>query len=829
MLLFMVVARSLGRIFRTGIGQLRQGALAIGEGDIHHVIQLSGTDELAEVAGAFNTMAARLECSHAAFEEEIAERTRVEDDLRLERRHLQDVQEQLGLLAKRMSLATRSGRIGVWEWSTETGQLLFDARMFELYEIDPLRAVSVYQEWRERVHPEDLEHIETEIEATLADRQQLDDEFRIVVSSGEIRHIKTSAFVERDAEGRAQRMVGVNWDISEMRANERALEEARRQAEEASLAKSEFVANMSHEIRTPMNAIVGMLYLLRRSGLNERQADYAGKMQAATGSLLAIIDDVLDFSKIEAGRLELESAPFRLSTVMDGVIDVVCDGARNKGLELVVRLPQGGAELLQGDRLRLGQVLLNLTGNAIKFTERGEIVVEVQALGTEAGEAVLRFSIRDTGIGMSSGQLARLFAPFTQADSSISRRYGGSGLGLTISRQLVELMGGTLTIESEPGTGTVCSFELSFGRALETAAEPAAEALAGAGLQGSRVLLVEDNAINQQIAREILAGAGILVEVAGTGEEAVELLQEPVPRYDAVLMDLHMPGMGGYAATRLIRSRPANRELPVIAMTADAMAQDLESCLAAGMNDHVAKPIDVDKLFATLTRWIGGAHPPRGGAEGDAGGPVSPEFPAGLPGIESAEGLYRLNGNARLYRQLLDGFAAGHAADATAVRAALEGGDLPLAQRLLHNLKGLAGNLGARCLAEAAATFEDAIKSQLNGRYAPLCGEIVRRLDEVVDGIRCLDREAVSGAPALPPVDVEPAALAAMFGELAAQLAAQATDAIRTWELSLAPALGGRVAARELTTIDAAIQSLDFEGALVALHAVGASLGLQPD
>ena len=294
-------------------------------------------------------------------------------------------------------------------------------------------------------------------------------------------------------------------------------------------------------------------------------------------------------------------------------------------------------------------------------------------------------------------------------------------------------------------------------------------------------------------------------------------------------MDLHMPGMGGYAATRLIRSRPANRDLPVIAMTADAMAQDLESCLAAGMNGHVAKPIDVDKLFATLTRWIGGAHPPGGGVGGDAGGPVSPEFPAGLPGIESAEGLYRLNGNARLYRQLLDGFAAGHAADATAVRAALEGGDLPLAQRLLHNLKGLAGNLGARCLAEAAATFEDAIKSQLNGRYAPLCGEIVRRLDEVVDGIRCLDRETVSGAPALPPVAVDPAALAAMFAELAAQLAAQATDAIRTWELSLAPALGGRVAARELTTIDAAIQSLDFEGALVALHAVGASLGLQPD
>ncbi|MRW85485.1 response regulator [Pseudoduganella sp. FT26W] len=405
-------------------------------------------------------------------------------------------------------------------------------------------------------------------------------------------------------------------DISERREREQKLVTANVMAEAANIAKSEFLANMSHEIRTPMSAVIGMAYLALRTELTPRQHDYISKIHRAALTLLGIINDILDFSKIEAGRLEVEAIPFALEDVLANVSSVTAQRAADKQLNYVVEMGPGVPRYLVGDPLRLGQVLINLVNNAVKFTLEGSLELRCELQGTAAdGKVVLRFTVRDTGIGMSPQQKSRLFRAFSQANGSTTRQYGGTGLGLSISQQLVRLMGGNIDVQSEVDHGSSFHFELALALSdaaalsLQSAVQhgPAADAAPdAASRRTARVLLAEDSADNQEVTRALLELQGLDVEVVANGREAVERLMAAGPHaYDLVLMDLGMPLMDGHEATLLLRADARFNELPIIAVTSHAVAGVQARCLEEGMQDYITKPIDPQRLYSALSRWLG--------------------------------------------------------------------------------------------------------------------------------------------------------------------------------------------------------------------------------
>jgi CheY-like chemotaxis protein len=540
---------------------------------------------------------------------------------------------------------------------------------------------------------------------------------------------------------------------------EAAIAKLRREAQAATRVKADFMARMTHEMRTPLSAIIGLANLVLAGGLEPVAEDFLVKIRLSAKTLLDVVDDITDFSRLEKGLADLDPVPFDLPRVMDTVAKRFAEAARQKGLALAVRLDPDIPARLVGDHVRLEQILGHLVGNAVKFTEVGRVVAAVDLISRQAGTIRLEFSVRDTGIGMAPETIPSMFESFTQADGTLSRPYGGTGLGLAIVQRGIDLLGGDLRVESVPERGTLFSFRVDLveGSAgqeaamAREAAQPAATA-AGPPLAGARILLVEDNAINQQVARETLERFGATVSVARHGGEAVDMVRRTA--YDVVLMDVQMPVMDGLTATRRIRALPGLAELPIVALTAHALAEDRDNCLAAGMNDYLTKPIEADRLLITLGQWIAPA------AGGDWTRPAiiepdqapaqpEPDRTDEDPGIDVDTALIRLGGNERLLRGVAAEFARDYAGCAATLRRNVAAGDLEAARRLVHTVKGVAGNIAADGLAQAAREVEAAL---LGGEAPP---------DATLDAFAAALGRATAAATRLAPPAAAGAAAAA--------------------------------------------------------------------
>jgi two-component system sensor histidine kinase/response regulator len=773
--------------------------------------------------------------------------------------------------------------------------------------------------------------------------------------NGEIRDSLTT-LMHMEYEGR-QGVLGWTVDVTELKKIQTALSQAKVAAEDATKIKAEFLANMSHEIRTPMNAVIGLAHLCLKTDLSAKQRDYVGKIHNAGTSLLSIINDILDFSKIEAGKLSVENVSFEIDSVMNNIATMVAQKIQDKDLELLFDISPDIPPALLGDPLRLGQVLINLLGNAVKFTETGEICLIGELLERTGDKVKLQFSVKDTGIGMTREQANRLFQAFSQADTSTSRKYGGTGLGLAISKRLVELIGGSIWVVSEPGEGSTFSFTGWFGlseavprRVVPTrlgslktlivddnasAREVLEDLLSTVGgeieqvasgveaidavkhaeagrpfdlvlldwrmpgldgvettrriradgslkhvpaivivtafgreeiqaeaesagvdgflvkpvnrsmlvdllveifapehraaarqaikatayeLNGLRVLLAEDNTINQQIAVELLEGVGVSIDVANNGREALNMLLADGgnTRYDLVLMDLQMPEMDGYQATARIRAAPSLAELPIIAMTAHATAEERDRCLASGMRGHITKPIDPELLYRTLLQF----HRPDPAAV--AAKPVDrfSQSPAlsEIAGLDVADGLNRVVGNMKLYRSLLGQFVDQQADTVSAVRASLAREDFASAERLVHTLKGVSGNLGAKALSGLAAELERSLRNR-NARSleAGLSG-IAPELARLMEAIRNFLAVGATDAPLWNSIS-DSAETVTLLRHLK-QMLADDDGAALDYLLQARERIGGAISEADLDSLQKAVGDFDFAAALDRLTGI---------
>lgn len=780
----------------------------------------------------------------------------------------------------------------------------------------------------------------------------------------------------RIQENEQNAILGWVVDVTEFKETEAALITARDQAQLAVQAKSRFLANISHEIRTPMNAIIGLSYLLLQTSLSRKQRADLEKIEKSSRALLQLLNDILDVSKIESGKMSIEESEFALNEVLLNLANILVVESERKGIEMVFRIASSVPGILKGDPLRLGQVLLNLTGNAVKFSSDGEVVVSVEEAARFDDKVSLRFSITDCGIGIAPDAISHLFQPFTQADSSSTRRFGGTGIGLAISKSLVEIMGGEISVESELGKGSVftftCQFSLKNLRAnevgnvpsslrgarvlvvddsaiardmlteslqgmhfcvdavengleavdatanacqegkpyrfalvdwkmplmdglqttqailadnrvteqphfiiitahiggnifsstekvgvarvllkpvnastlLDTFINVAAEATADHGPSqhravvaaipaGAHVLVAEDNAINQQVIQELLESVGVKVDLAGNGIEAVEMAC--TGEYDMVFMDIQMPEMDGISAAMSIRSRPEFDHLPIVAMTAHAMPEDREKSYAAGMNEHISKPVDPQEIYQAIRTWVkkDALLEKTGNVSGDV-----PEKLQNLPGIDSAAALSRIGGNIKLYTSLLGEFHSRYHYVSRMLDQELEAGNIEAASSLMHSFIGIAASLGALPLANASKAVESFLLKEpgqlvtpkdiacVMERVRPLLDGFQNRLQEVMSGLEVLSPQVIEALTAVSEAEEQARdeELARVLAEVADYIDMQSPEAA----VPLA-SVQDYLATRCPTELEALTSSLDnfaFDDARRNMRAVREKLGL---
>jgi len=563
---------------------------------------------------------------------------------------------------------------------------------------------------------------------------------KFAVMQRNFQHILETTVAERSAE-----LVTANRDLqSEIRERERTeeqLRQAKEAAEAGARAKTEFLANMSHEVRTPLNAILGMIDLLLDSDLTSRQRSRAQIVKSAADTLLVLVNDVLDFSKIEAGKLDLEEIDFDIKAVMWSIESLLADRAASKNLLLKTSVSDSVPQFLKGDPGRLRQVLLNLGNNSVKFTEEGEISITADSAEQVDDDVEVHFSVSDTGIGIPQEKLAAIFDRFSQVDSSTTRKYGGTGLGLTISAQLSKAMGGELWVESEPGKGSTFHFtvHLRLGGPVETPDVPTGQAAKlNTNLVGMKILLAEDNAFNQAVAVELLRKQGCEVVVASNGKEAVEAFDSD--KFDVILMDLQMPEVDGFEATQIIRAKESSTRIPIIAQTAHAYIEDRERCLNVGMDDYVSKPINATMLVKVLERFAPSRRHGSAEAEdvpsqtqcGDSSGTDDKIFD-----IESL--LNRLGGDHEAAREMVDLFFAEIPALTANLRSAALDKEWELLAKHSHSLKGACATFGAVALAALAAEIEQAAKGHHNARLQTLLSQMEFDLSELKQHVEKLE------------------------------------------------------------------------------------------
>jgi two-component system, sensor histidine kinase and response regulator len=817
----------------------------------------------------------------------------------------QNQRNALAAARDQLLLAAETAELGIWSLNLKDLSSRWNERMFEIYGLpeSPRNRAVGYDLWRSRIHPDDVDATVASLAAALEGREAYVPSFRIVHTNGQLRYIQARARVERDANGKPVWMTGINRDVTAQHELESRLREAKEQADAASAAKSSFLANMSHEIRTPMNAVLGMLQLMQLTELSERQLDYASKAQTAAKSLLGLLNDILDYSKIEAGKLQLDPHPFDLESLMQDLGVVLSGNQGQKDVEVMFDLDPALPTRLIGDSMRLQQVLINLAGNALKFTLSGQVVVSIQMLERRESSARLWISVTDSGIGIGRDQLQRIFEGFNQAEASTTRRFGGTGLGLVICKRLVASMGGDLRVESELGIGSRFWFEIdldveagafetnavsasghairvlvaddnaiaaeslvrtvealgwqaehasggleavrkvneasrrgeaydvvlmdwrmpdleglsasksicgdkrassppvvimvtAYGRevlvdareegnapfagfltkpvtpkqladavmrALQGASMPAPAGRTRAAkrarrLDGMKLLVVEDNALNRQVAAELLAAEGAQVQLAEGGLDGVRMVLEGSAAFDAVLMDIQMPDIDGLEATRRIREAPPYHPLPIVAMTANASETDREACLAAGMNDHVGKPIDIEVLVRVLLTQV------KGTVTVDARPAAQVAQAASLDGLVEARAsiIGRFGGNLDLILSSLSGFDQEVDKQLTRLRELVSRQDSTGAASVLHTVKGTAGTMGAKALAMRAGALERDFQ-QGDSRAADVIvadddlAELNRLLGESVGQLRTMfaDERPRPAAIAAEPLDPE--------------------------------------------------------------------------
>jgi PAS domain S-box-containing protein len=640
-------------------------------------------------------------------------------ELERESKKRQRVEEALRLANERFTLVLDGSADGVWDWVVGADEVYYSARFRALLGYGPDEFEGNYRAWRDHLHPDERDEVQAAVRRHLEQRAPYDIEYRLRTKSGEYRWFRCSGKAVWDEAGKPLRMAGTITDVTARKHAEEELRAAKESAESANRAKSEFLANMSHEIRTPMGGVLGMLGLALDGARDAAQRRHLEMARKSADSLLRVINDILDFSRIESGKLELENVPFSLRASLGDTVKSLEYRAQEKGLALAWQARPDVPDCLLGDQVRLNQVLINLIGNAVKFTEHGSVVVEVRRAGgelqpatdlpraaaTRESEVVLHFTVADTGIGIPAERREQIFAAFTQVDSSTARRYGGTGLGLTIAAQLVQLMGGRLWLDSEADRGSTFHFTARFGEgAAPTPAAPcearpaAAVAVDARPASGTRprVLVAEDNEANQLVAVHLLTKRGYEAVVAGNGTIALDYFHRE--SFDLVLMDVQMPELDGFAVTATIREWEARHggHIPIIAVTAHAMEGYRERCLAAGMDGYVSKPLDTDFLFQTMADLL-------------RGGPANHRPPDASPGeavFDPDQVLRTVEGDRALLRKLIE-LMLGQLPEMQAeLDRAAAAQDAAALVRGAHKLKGSVGNLGAARAAQAAQRLE---------------------------------------------------------------------------------------------------------------------------